>query len=74
MICILGGLALDELIGSTPVITLIGVALGLLLAGYQLWELAQMSSKTGKVGPVARQVARVQNRQSKRHSGDIGSK
>jgi hypothetical protein len=57
---ILGGLAVDEFTDSTPIFTLIGVGLGLFLAGYQLWELAQLGSKAGKVGPVARKVARVQ--------------
>jgi ATP synthase protein I len=60
LVFVLGGLALDKILGSTPLLTLIGVVLGLVAAGYQLWELAQLSSKDGKVGPVARQVAKVQ--------------
>jgi ATP synthase protein I len=73
LICILGGLALDKILNTTPVLTLIGVALGLILAGYQLWELAQLSSKNGKVGPVARTVARVQSTRNIRSSADKGS-
>ena len=57
---ILGGLFLDQITDRTPLFTFIGIGLGLFLAGYQLWELAQLGSKTGKVGPVARRVARVQ--------------
>jgi F0F1-type ATP synthase assembly protein I len=57
LVSILGGIFLDQLTGQTPLFTLIGVGLGLFLAGYQLWELAQLGSKTGKVGPVARRVA-----------------
>ena len=55
---VLGGLFLDQLTDQTPLFTFIGVGLGLFLAGYQLWELAQLGSRTGKVGPVARRVAR----------------
>ncbi len=60
LFCVIGGLLIDQATDRTPLFTLIGVGLGLFLAGYQLWELAQLSSSTGKVGPVARQVARVQ--------------
>ena len=60
LISVLGGLFLDQLTDQTPLFTLVGVGLGLFLAGYQLWELAQLGSRTGKVGPVARRVARAQ--------------
>ena len=70
LISILGGLLIDQAADTTPLFTLIGVGLGLFLAGYQLWELAQLSSKAEKVGPVARQVARVQNRGKNRRTTD----
>src|SRR6476646_12013725 len=70
LISILGGLLIDRIANTTPVFTLIGVGLGLFLAGYQLWELAQLSSKAEKVGPVARRVAHVQNRGKKRRTKD----
>jgi len=73
LVSIIGGLALDEVFDSSPLLTLIGVALGLILAGYQLWELAQLGSKGGKVGPVARRVARVQTRKNRSSTGS-GSK
>jgi hypothetical protein len=60
LISVLGGLLIDPATDKTPVFTLIGVGLGLFLAGYQLWELAQLGSKAGRVGPVARRVSRVQ--------------
>jgi hypothetical protein len=66
LISVLGGLFLDQVTDRTPLFTFIGVGLGLFLAGYQLWELAQLGSKTGKVGPVARRVARVQKLSSDR--------
>jgi len=70
LISILGGLLIDQAADTTPLFTLIGVGLGLFLAGYQLWELAQLSSKAEKVGPVARRVAHVQNRGKKRRTKD----
>jgi len=73
LICVLGGLALDKVLDTTPLLTLIGVALGLVASGYQLWELAQLGTKTGKPGPVARRVAHVQNRQSRRDKSMTGS-
>jgi F0F1-type ATP synthase assembly protein I len=60
LISVLGGLFLDTLTDRTPLFTFLGVGLGLFLAGYQLWELAQLGSKSGKVGPVARRVAQAQ--------------
>ena len=33
-----GGVLLDRVLDTTPVLTLIGVALGLVAAGYQLYE------------------------------------
>ncbi len=68
LISILGGLLIDQFANTTPVFTLIGVGLGLFLAGYQLWELAQLSSKSARVGPVARQVARVSGRSKSRRN------
>ena len=65
---VLGGLLIDQVLDTAPLFTLIGVGLGLFLAGYQLWELAQLSSKAERVGPVARQVARVQNRGKNRRT------
>ena len=62
LLSVLGGLVLDNYLDQSPLFTLIGVGLGLFLAGYQLWELAQLSSKAGQVGPVARRVAGVQTR------------
>ena len=73
LVCVLGGLALDKVLDTTPLFTLIGVALGLLASGYQLWELARLGSKTARPGPVSRQVARVQNRQRRRKRSIPGS-
>jgi len=68
LVCVLGGIFIDRITDLTPVFTLIGVGLGMFLAGYQLWELVQLSSKSARVGPVARGVARVQNRGKSRRT------
>ena len=59
VLCIGGGVWLDSRFGTTPVLTLIGVVLGLAAAGYQLWELAKVGSKTAQPGPVTRTIARL---------------
>src|ERR687894_1665629 len=59
ILCIGGGVWLDSRFGTSPVLTLIGVALGLATAGYQLWELAKVGSKTAKPGPMTRTIARL---------------
>jgi ATP synthase protein I len=59
ILCIGGGVWLDSRFGTSPVLTLIGVALGLAAAGYQLWELAKVGSKTAQPGPITRTIARL---------------
>ena len=59
VLCIGGGVWLDSRFGTSPVLTLSGVALGLIVAGYQLWELAKVGSKTERPGPMARTIARL---------------
>jgi ATP synthase protein I len=59
VLCIGGGVWLDRHFGTLPVLTLIGVALGLAAAAYQLWELTKLGSSTEQAGPVSRQFARL---------------
>jgi F0F1-type ATP synthase assembly protein I len=40
LLCIGGGVLLDNWLGTSPVFVLIGVALGMAAAGYSLYELA----------------------------------
>jgi len=58
ILCIGGGVWLDSRFGTSPVLTLLGVALGLVVAGYQLWELAKVGSKTAQPGPMTRTLER----------------
>jgi len=59
ILCIGGGVFLDRRFGTMPVLTLIGVALGLAVAGYQLWELAKLGNAKTQAGPLTRQIARL---------------
>lgn len=61
-----GGVVLDEWADTSPVFTLIGVALGLLAAGYQLYELAQIGRLDRKPGPVTRQIQRLPANRNRR--------
>ncbi len=59
VLCIGGGVWLDSRFGTSPLLTLLGVVLGLVVAGYQLWELTKVGSKTAHPGPMARTIARL---------------
>lgn len=60
------GIFLDQWLDKTPVFTLIGVGLGLIAAGYQLYELVLVSSRGNRRGPIARTMAqRMRNRQQR---------
>jgi F0F1-type ATP synthase assembly protein I len=59
IVCIVGGVLLDREFGTEPWLTLTGVAIGIVAAGYQLYELATLDRADGKSGPVARGIGRV---------------
>lgn len=46
LLCIGGGIVLDRWLDTSPLFTLIGMALGLIAAGYTLYELAVLGSPT----------------------------
>jgi ATP synthase protein I len=56
VVCILGGVFLDRWLGTTPWLTLIGVVLGLVSAGYLLYELTLINRSDREAGPVARRL------------------
>lgn len=72
VLCIGGGVWLDRRFGTTPVLTLVGVVLGLAVAGYQLWELAKLGSDTTQAGPVTRQISRLPMARAARPPADGG--
>lgn len=59
VLCIGGGVLLDRQFGTSPVFTLLGVALGLMTAGYQLWELTKLGNTKTQAGPLTRQISRM---------------
>ncbi len=56
---IVGGILLDRWLDTSPWFTLAGVALGLVLAGYQLYELASLGKAGSEPKIVTRQIQRV---------------
>jgi ATP synthase protein I len=62
ILCIGGGVALDSWLDRSPLFTLIGVALGLIVSGYQLYELAMVGRTDRASGPVTKQIQRVSSR------------
>ena len=52
-----GGVWLDSRLDSAPWFTLLGLALGLISAGYQLYELVLVSRKNVPNGPLGRRLA-----------------
>lgn len=71
--CIVGGIFLDRWLDTSPWLTLGGVALGLIVAAYQLYELAMMGSKNEQPRIVTRQIQKISGRKaSSREGGDGG--
>jgi hypothetical protein len=68
-----GGVAVDSWLDTAPIFTLIGVALALLAAGYQLYELAELGHRGHRPGPVTRTIARIPARptQDSRPANDV---
>ena len=67
---IVGGILLDRWLDTSPWFTLGGVALGLFLAAYQLYELASLGKPNTEPKVVTRQIQRLTAKtstQSKAH-------
>jgi F0F1-type ATP synthase assembly protein I len=58
LVLIGGGIFLDQLLDTTPLLTLIGIALALAAAGYQLYELTLLGRKDRAAGPIGRRLER----------------
>lgn len=57
IVCVGVGLLLDQWLDKTPLFTLLGVGLGLIGAGYQLYELVLVSDANKRNGPIGRTMA-----------------
>ena len=57
IVCIGGGVLLDQALDRAPLFTLLGVALGLAGAGYELYELTRIGLKDRPAGPLGRRFA-----------------
>ncbi len=65
------GIVLDQWLDKTPLFTLIGVAIGLIAAGYQLYELVLASDSKRENGPIGRTMARrIESRERNRIRDD----
>ena len=65
------GIVLDQWLDKTPLFTLIGVAIGLIAAGYQLYELVLASDSKRENGPIGRTMARrIESRERNRIQDD----
>lgn len=60
------GVFIDQRFDMAPIFTLIGVVLGMIAAGYQLYELTQIGRDGQGGGPVARTIARGTKARKKR--------
>ncbi|MBX3070262.1 MAG: AtpZ/AtpI family protein [Thermomicrobiales bacterium] len=72
IICIVGGILLDEWLETSPWFTLLGVALGLIVAAYQLYELAMLGQKDREPKVVTRQITRFASKRSNSKSAADG--
>lgn len=70
IVCIGGGVLLDQAIDSAPLFTLLGVLLGLVAAGYQLWELTRIGVKDRPAGPLGRRLSSLSGSRAARRPAD----
>jgi len=54
-----GGVFLDQRVGTVPLFTLVGVGLGLVAAGYQLWEMTQIGRIDRPAPPLTRGLGKL---------------
>lgn len=59
IVCIIGGVLLDREFGTEPWLTLAGVGIAMVAAGYQLYELSTLGRPGSKPGMVSRNIERI---------------
>ena len=74
MLCIIGGVLLDREFGTEPWLTLAGVGIAIVAAGYQLYELSSLGRPGKKPGLMSRNIERiVPARGNRAGTEDIGT-
>ena len=70
MIIVIGGAVfLDRQFDSSPLLTLIGLVVALVAAGYQLYELTLVGRKDRAAGPLGRRLSKLSGRRGGRRVG-----
>lgn len=64
-----GGVFLDQFLDTSPLLTFVGLALALIGAGYQLYELTLVGRKDRAAGPLGRQISKLPGRRGGRRAG-----
>ncbi len=64
-----GGVFLDQFFDTSPLLTFVGLALALIGAGYQLYELTLVGRKDRAAGPLGRQISKLPGRRGGRRAG-----
>ena len=59
VICIIGGIFLDREFGTEPWLTLAGVGIAIVAAGYQLYELSTLGRTDSTPGVLSRNIERI---------------
>jgi F0F1-type ATP synthase assembly protein I len=70
VVMIVLGLVLDSWLDKSPLFTLLGIAIGLIGAGYQLYELVLVSDKHRRSGPLGRSMAQRMESKQQRDTQD----
>lgn len=69
IVFIVGGILLDRWLDTSPILTLSGVAVGLIAAGYELYELTLVNRKDRPAGPMGRALGSRMDRRTPPRSG-----
>ena len=69
-----GGVVLDQVVDSAPLFTLVGVVLGLVAAGYELYELTRIGIKDRPAGPLGRRLANLTGSRGARRAAADGDR
>ncbi|MCA9860051.1 MAG: AtpZ/AtpI family protein [Thermomicrobiales bacterium] len=70
VVFIIGGVLLDREFGTEPWLTLVGVGVAIVAAGYQLYELSKLGRAGTRPGVVTRNIERIMP--ARQHAGEVG--